>query len=183
MSESYLHPNDARTLPFSVANTLNLPSVSNNRILVKSSSFPASPIFYILDFDQARLGELISMTHEQRAALGQQLQIAGGHVQVVTRRYNWSDVDGMVDGEYPTRADATEQWKGHLKAAPSPLDVTKTLEFDEPPEEKREPMSRGFVRTVLDLGRDVDGMYLVLVGSSVVEMPRAGKTGWIFDFE
>ncbi|PPR04930.1 hypothetical protein CVT24_007311 [Panaeolus cyanescens] len=183
LCESYLHPNDARTLPFSVANTLNLPSVSNNRILVKSSSFPAPPIFHILDFDQARLGELISMTHEQRASLEQQLQSAGGHVQVVTRRYNWSDADGMVDGEYPTRADATEQWKEYLMAAPSPLDVTQALEFDEPPEDKREPMPWGFVRTVLDLGKDVDGMYLALVGSSVVEMPTARKAGWIFNFE
>ncbi|PPQ75063.1 hypothetical protein CVT24_010467 [Panaeolus cyanescens] len=183
LCESYLHPNDARTLPFSVANTLSRPSVSNNRILVKSSFFPAPPIFHILDFDQARLGELISMTHEQRASLAQQLQSAGGHVQVVTRRYNWSDADGVVDGEYPTRADATAQWKEYLMAAPSPLDVTKALEFDEPPEDKREPMPWGFVRTVLDLGKDVDWMYLVLVGSSVVEMPTARKAGWIFNFE
>ena len=47
-------PNDACFLPFSIASTMNLPSISNDRKLVKSCSS-----LYILDFNQHRLAEFL----------------------------------------------------------------------------------------------------------------------------
>ena len=153
---------------------MNLPSISNDRILVNYCS-----TLCILDFNQHRLAEFLSKTQEQREQLKAALHHEGGKVQIVTRRYYWGDVDEMEDQEF---LDAPEppEWKAYLP--PSPLDTDHALQFDEPPEEHRVPMPFGYVRSVLELGKEVDTRFLALVGNSVVAVPRAGKPGWVFDF-
>ena len=37
-------------------------------------------------------------------------------------------------------------------------------------------------RSVLELGKEVNTMFLALVGNSVVAVLEAGKPGWVFDF-
>ena len=174
--ESFRYPNDARCLPFSIASTMNLPSISNDRILVKSSSS-----VYILDFNQHRLAEFLSKTQEQREQLRAALHHEGGKVQIVTRRYYWGDVDGMEDQEF-LDAPKPPEWEAYLRTSPSPLDTDHALQFDEPPEEHRLPMPFGYERSVLQLGKEVDTMLLALVENSVVAVPEAGKPGWVFDF-
>ncbi len=155
---------------------MNLPSISNDRILVKSRSS-----LYILDFNQHRLAEFLSKTQEQREQLKAALHHEGGKVQFVTRRYYWGDVDGMEDQEFPD-AQKPPEWKTYLRISPSPLDTDHALQFDEPPEEHRVPMPFGYGRSVLELGKEVNTMFLALVGNSVVAVPEAGKPGWVFDF-
>ena len=174
--ESFRYPNDARCLPFSIASTMNLPSISNDRILVKFSSS-----LYILDFNQRRLTEFLSKTQEQREQLKEALHREGGRVQFVTRRYYWGDVDGMEDQEF-LDAPKPPEWKVYLRTSPNPLDTDHALQFDEPPEDHRVPMPFGYGRFVLELGKEVNTMSLALVGNSVVAVPEAGKPGWVFDF-
>ena len=174
--ESFRYPNDARCLPFSIASTMNLPSISNDRILVKSCSS-----LYILDFNQHRLAGFLSKTQEQRERLKAALHREGGKVQIVTRRYYQGDVDGMEDQEFPD-APKPPEWKAYLRTSPSPLDTDHALQFDESPEEHRVPMPFGYGRSALELGKEVNTMFLALVGNSVVAVPEAGKPGWVFDF-
>lgn len=155
---------------------MNLPSISSDRILVKSRSS-----LYILDFNQRRLAEFISKTQEQREQITAALQHEGGKVQFVTRRYHWSDVDGMEDQEYSVTPKPPE-WKAYLRTSPSPLNTGHALQFDEPPEEHREPMPFGYGRFVLELGKEVNTMFLALAGNSIVAVPEVGHPGWVFDF-
>ena len=155
---------------------MNLPSISNDRILVKSCSS-----LYILDFNQHRLAGFLSKTQEQREQLKAALHREGGKVQIVTRRYYQGDVDGMEDQEFPD-APKPPEWKAYLRTSPSPLDTDHALQFDEPPEDHRVPMPFRYGRSVLELGKEVNTMFLALVGNSVVAVLEAGKPGWVFDF-
>ncbi|KAI5117890.1 hypothetical protein M0805_001975 [Coniferiporia weirii] len=190
--------NDSRTLPFSLDKAL--PSVSGNRILVKrdvGAIWEPSEL-YILDFDQERLAALATAESAKRAALRASLEADGARVKAVTRRFYVNVVSKVDDMEYPWPEVPPQAWEEHLdellnREDPEDSDdddddgdaalAGDPLEFDEAPEEHRDPVPFGYVQTRLQFGGAVDGGRVAIMKHAVIEMPEPGKEGRVFHFE
>ncbi|KAG5335016.1 hypothetical protein C0989_002475, partial [Termitomyces sp. Mn162] len=107
---------------------------------------------FVLDFDQSLLASLLSKQPSERADWNAQLVEACAEVKVVTRRF-YCNLDGEVeDQEYPWPQRAPPEWEAHLDIILKDEDeddmddsdsdsdaLPSGLEYDEAPEEHREP--------------------------------------------
>lgn len=136
-----------------------------------------------MDFDQTRLTSLVGKTAEERDELRAELEEADARVKVVTRRF-YIGVEEDEDLEYPYPAVDPPEWAEHLLVILNRTeDEEGPLEYDEPPEEHRNPTPFGFVQTVLRTDKDIDPERTAFTLNSVIEVPEPGKDGYIFDFD
>jgi hypothetical protein len=123
-------------------------------------------------------------------------------VKVVTRRFHCA-VDGEIfDQEYPWPHQGPPEWEAHLDTilnededededmddsdGSSDSDVEASLlgvEYDEAPEEHREPVPFGYVQTTLRLEGVTKAEKLAITQHAILELPEPTKNGRIFYFE
>jgi hypothetical protein len=123
-------------------------------------------------------------------------------VKVVTRRSHCA-VDGEIfDQEYPWPQRAPPEWQAHLDTilkededddeymddseGSSDSDVEAPplgVEYDEAPEEHREPVPFGYVQTTLRLEGVTKVERLAITQHAILELPEPTKNGRIFYFE
>ncbi|KNZ79084.1 hypothetical protein J132_04784, partial [Termitomyces sp. J132] len=199
MREAWNYPNDARTLDFKVS---NFPYVAATRVLVYRQDFSAErTMIFVLDFDQTLLASLLSKQPSERADWNAQLVDACAQVKVVTRRFNIAVEGEIWDGEYPWPQRPPPEWEAHLDTILKDDDkdddegeymddsdsdsevLTSGLEYDEAPEEHREPVPFGYVQTTLRLEGVTNVERLAITDHVVLEMPQLGKNGRVFYFD
>ncbi|KAH0580583.1 hypothetical protein H2248_012576 [Termitomyces sp. 'cryptogamus'] len=195
MREVWNYPNDTRTLNFEVP----FLSVAATRVLVYRQDERAErPIIFVLDFDQTLLATLLSKQPSERAEWNAQLVDSCAQVKVVTRRFNIA-VDGEIwDAEYTWPQRAPPEWEAHLDTilkedededeymddSDSDDEVLPSgLEYDEAPEEHREPVPFGYVQTTLRLQGVIDARSLAITPHAILELPEPTKNGRVFYFD
>ncbi|KAG5722803.1 hypothetical protein E4T56_gene20080 [Termitomyces sp. T112] len=195
MREVWNYPNDTRTLNFEVP----FLSVAATRVLVYRQDERAErPIIFVLDFDQTLLAALLSKQPSERAEWNAQLVDSCAQVKVVTRRFNIGVEGEIWDAEYPWPQQAPPEWEAHLDTilkedededeymddSDSDDEVLPSgLEYDEAPEEHREPVPFGYVQTTLRLEGVADAERLAITQHAVIEIPELGKNGRVFYFD
>ena len=187
-------PNHARILGYAVPSQAGLPSVSGNRVLVYRK-LARKYVLYVLDFDQERVNSLVAKDSQERDELRAQLAELGARVKVITRRFRSLEEGvggGFMDAEYPPR-HCPVAWRDHIQGIQerdkeehkAGLNGSEPLEYDEAPEEHREPMPFGFVESVMRLEKDIswqDIGRMAITTGCVVRVPEPGQLGVIYDF-
>lgn len=170
-----------------------LPSVSATRVLVNSKDVAGRTTILVLDFNQTLVTLLLSKQPSERAEWNAQLVKMNGQVKVVTRRSHCA-VDGEIfDQEYPWPQRAPPEWQAHLDTilkedededdedmddsdGSSDSDVEAVLplgvEYDEAPEEHREPVPFGYVQTTLCLEGVTQAERLAITQHAILELPE-----------
>jgi len=176
-----------------------LPSVSATRVLVNSKDVAGRTSIFVLDFNQTLLASLLSKQPSERADWSAQLVDGRAQVKVVTRRFHCA-VDGDIfDQEYPWPQRAPPEWQAHLDIilkedededeysdGSSESDVEALplgVEYDEAPEEHREPVPFGYVQTTLRLEGVTKAERLTITPHAILELPETTKNGRVFYFE
>jgi hypothetical protein len=187
-------PNDARILSHMVPSQAGLPGVCGDRVLTYRK-LAGKYVLYVLDFDQAQLASLVSKNSQERETLHAQLMGLDAQVKVITRRFQSKEEGvggGFEDVEY-SRANRPPAWASHIldlqkrdvEEAKIGIENNDALEYDEAPEEYREPMPFGFVQSVLRLGRNAswtDLGRMAITTGRVVLVPEPWQGGVIYDF-
>ena len=176
-----------------------LPSVSATRVLVNSKDVAGRTTIFVLDFNQTLLASLLSKQPSERADWSAQLVDGCAQVKVVTRRSHCA-VDGEIfDQEYPWPQRAPPEWEAHLdiilKEDDKDMDdsdgssdsgveaLSLGVEYDEAPEEHREPVPFGYVQTTIRLQGVTKAERLAITQHAILELPEPTKNGRIFYFE
>ena len=179
-----------------------MPSVFDTRVLVNSKDAAGRTTIFVLDFNQTLLASLLSKQPSERADWNAQLVDGRAHVKVVTRRSHCA-VDGEIfDQEYLWPQRAPPEWQAHLDTilkedgdeddymddseGSSDGDVEASpsgVEYDEAPEEHREPVPFGYVQTTLRLEGVTKAERLVITQHAILELPEPTENGRIFYFE
>ncbi|KAG5334678.1 hypothetical protein C0989_003111 [Termitomyces sp. Mn162] len=156
-------------------------------------------MIFVLDFDQTLLASLLSKQPSERAEWNEQLVDSRAQVKVVTRRFHCA-VDGEIwDQEYPLSQQAPPEWEAHLDTilkedededeemddSDSDEEVLPSgLEYDEAPEEHREPVPFGYVQTTLRLEGITNAKRLAITKHAILELPEFPKeNGHVFYFD
>jgi hypothetical protein len=177
-----------------------MPSVSATRVLVNSKDVAGQTTIFVLDFNQTLLASLLSKQPSDRADWSAQLVDGRAQVKVVTRRSHCA-VDGeILDQEYPWPQRTPPEWQAHLDTilkedehedmddsdGSSDCDIEALpsgVEYDEAPEEHREPVPFGYVQTTLRLEGVTKAEKLAITQHAILELPDPTKNGRIFYFE
>jgi hypothetical protein len=179
-----------------------MPSVSATRVLVNSKDVAGRTTIFVLDFNQTLLASLLSKQPSERADWSAQLVDGRAQVKVVTRRSHCA-VDGEIfDQEYPWPQRAPPEWEAHLDtilkededededmddsdgSSDSDAEALPSgVEYDEAPEEHREPVPFGYVQTTLRLEGVTKAERLAITQYAILELPEPTKNGRIFYFE
>ncbi|KAF5345290.1 hypothetical protein D9758_008478 [Tetrapyrgos nigripes] len=175
---------DIRVLPFALPGSL--PAISGNRVLV-CQRVDDEYVFYVLDFDQGRVGAFLDKTTEEREELGNELSEAGARVKIVTRRF-FALEEGVQMGEECEDAEyqrsAPPEWQNHLDELAEKEEENPSLLFDEAPRERGRPF--GFVQSLLRLEKVISAMdvgRMALTSSAVIFAPKPGSSdGMIWYF-
>ena len=175
-------------------------SVSATRVLVNSKDVAGRTTIFVLDFNQTLLTSLLSKQPSERADWSAQLADDRAQVKVVTRRSHCA-VDGEIfDQEYPWPQRAPPEWQAHINTilkedededmddsdGSSDSDVEALplgVEYDEAPEEHRQPVPFGYVQTTLRLEGVTKAEKLAITQHAILELPEPSKNGRIFYFE
>lgn len=183
-------------------NVSRMPSVSATRVLVNSKDVAGQTTIFVLDFNQTLLASLLSKQPSERADWSAQLVDVHAQVKVVTRRSHCA-VDGEIfDQEYPWPQRAPPEWQAHLDTilkededededmddsdGSSDSDVETLpsgVEYDEAPEEHREPVPFGYVQTTLRLEGVTKAQRLAITQHAILDLPEPTKNGHIFYFD
>ncbi|KAG6889643.1 hypothetical protein C0995_015758 [Termitomyces sp. Mi166 len=195
------YPNDARTLNFKLCGFL---SVAAARILVYHQDFIEEPRkIFVLDFDQTLLASLLSKRASERADWNAQLVDGHAQVKVVTRRFHCGlmGCGGEVyDQEYPWPQRAPPEWEAHLAIIlredddededmddSDSIDSVEALpsgvEYDEAPEEHRDPIPFGYIQTALYLEGVTKANRLAITRHAILEIPEPTGNGRVFYFD
>ncbi|KAG6819110.1 hypothetical protein H0H93_015355, partial [Arthromyces matolae] len=177
------HLKDIRTLSrFEIS--VIFPSVADTRVLLHREKTRLLPDrIYVLDFDQSLLASLIEKDPSERTAWNAQLVKDRARVKVVTRRF-MSTFDGEpFDLEYPYRGpkhsppgwldyvdskyDSDEEDEEHQVLPPG-------VEYDEAPEEHRDPIPFGYVQTTLQIDGVGSLNSLAMSRHAVLDIPHLG---------
>ena len=181
-------------------NISRMPSVSATRVLVNNEDVAGRTTIFVLDFNQTLLALLLSKQPSERADWNAQLVDGRAQVKVVTRRSHCA-VDGeILDQEYPWPKPAPPEWQAHLDIilkedededmddsdGSSDSDVEALplgVEYDEAPEEHREPVPFGYVQTTLHLEGVTEAERLAITQHAILELPEPTKNGRVFYFD
>jgi len=172
-----------RVLPFGLPGSL--PAISGSRVLAYRK-VNRKYVFYILDFDQERVGAFLDKTPQEREDLCNEMGEAGARVKIVTRRFfaHEAGVGGQCeDSEYPRRR-VPPDWQTHLRELADKEKQDPPLLFDEAPSERGRPF--GFVQSLLRLGKEISWIELkrmAMTDGAVVLAPEPACDGmvWYFD--
>ncbi|KAK7451290.1 DEAH-box ATP-dependent RNA helicase prp22 [Stygiomarasmius scandens] len=172
-----------RLLPFALPGSL--PAISGNRVLAYLK-VNRKYVFYILDFDQERVGAFLDKTPQEREDLCSEMGEAGARVKIVTRRFfaHEPGIGGHCeDSEYPLR-QVPPDWQTHLRELADKEKQDPPLLFDEAPSERGRPF--GFVQSLLRLGKEISWIErgrMAMTDGAVVSAPEPACDGmvWYFD--
>ncbi|KAG6828306.1 hypothetical protein H0H92_008421 [Tricholoma furcatifolium] len=196
MREPFNYPNAARTLGFRAIRGLS--SVCDTRILVNRQDRLGETRVFVLDFNQSLLPLLLAKDPSERAEWNAQLVDEHAQIKIVTRRFYHSIVEGEFDQEYPWPQRAPPEWEAHLMTLDKSDDEDEEwsddddddesndgdygVEYDEAPEEHRNPIPFGFVQTALRL-EGVNESMLSITRHAIIEIPGPTSNGRIFYFD